>query len=139
MKPTHIILHHSLTEDSDTVSWNAIRKYHASLGWLGIGYHFGIEKIGTRYEILMGRMMTSNGAHCKENGMNYKSIGICFVGNFDNVKPPEIQWDLGVKLVRSLREIFNIPTKNIKGHRDYACHKTCPGRMFDIGKFRAEC
>ncbi len=40
MKPEHIIIHCSGTEDSETVSWSAIRRYHIyDNGWANIGYH----------------------------------------------------------------------------------------------------
>lgn len=129
MRPTYIILHHSLTKDSETVSWNAIRRYHVHrLGWKAIGYHFGIELVGDHYEILAGRMMNCPGAHCI--GMNDKSLGICFVGNFDKEAPDNTMFMVGKNLIRALVEILDIPVKNIKMHRFYARYKTCPGEKF---------
>lgn len=134
MVPTSIILHHSLTEDGQTVSWGAIRRYHmVDCGWSDIGYHFGIELVGRDYEIFVGRMMTDIGAHTV--GKNDSSIGVCFVGNFDAQPPPRKQWDLGLRLVKSLCEVFSIPTTLVYPHRRFAPYKSCPGRMFDTKEF----
>lgn len=156
-KPKRIILHHSLTKDSETVSWNAIRRYHKSYAyqgkiiyklaadkykqkgyyvkypWSDIGYHFGIELINDEYEILMGRMLTRSGAHTY--GHNQDSIGICFVGNYDIIVPEERMLNLGVKLVVSLCTMFDIEVCNIHGHQHFA-NKTCPGTLFNLGHFK---
>jgi N-acetylmuramoyl-L-alanine amidase len=139
MIPTYIILHHSLTKDSETVSWGAIKKYHTKeLGWKDIGYHFGIELIDNEYQILFGRMPNKHGAHCSQFGMNGMSLGICFVGNFDLHKPDPSLWNKGLELVRWLKEVYKIPTENVYGHRDYANYKSCPGKFFDMNTFRRD-
>ena len=139
MTPKFIILHHSLTKDSETVSWQAIRRYHVdTLKWRACGYHYGIELINDRHEILVGRMPNDSGAHCKQMGMNRQSIGICFVGNFDDGKPPTEMWLMGLKFVRALMDIYEIPRQNVKGHRELCDYKSCPGYFFDLGKFRGQ-
>jgi N-acetylmuramoyl-L-alanine amidase len=135
MRPEFIVIHHSLTEDGQTVSWGAIRKYHLQQGWQDIGYHYGIELIGDHYEILMGRMPDQAGAHCKESGMNQKSLGICLVGNFDIAPPPAPAMDRLVELVQSLRNEWMIPLANIKRHSEFATYKSCPGKLFPWAEF----
>lgn len=142
MTPKIIILHHSATKDSGTVSWNAIRRYHINeCKWNDIGYHFGIEFIEDKgdpkgsYEILMGRTLDKVGAHT--TGHNSDGIGICFVGNFDEAPPPDGQWQAGLKLVRWLCGEFSISRGSIYGHRNFA-NKTCPGKMFSIDNFKMD-
>ena len=157
MVPKRIILHHSLTADSKTVSWGAIRRYHTSYAfngkiiskeeaqhcmgagqhikkpWRDIGYHFGIELVGDSYEILMGRMPNEQGAHCR--GHNEDSIGICFIGNYD-LKPPPIEMvNKGVQLVAWLCKTYNLSSYNLFGHRDFS-PKTCPGKEFNLLDFQ---
>jgi len=132
----YLICHHSLTKDGATVSWSAIRRYHIiDLEMVDIGYQYGIELVGSDFETLVGRMLNEDGAHCKQQGMNHKSIGICFIGNYDLIVPPPKMIDAGVRLVKSLMEVFHIPKENVRGHRDFA-PKSCPGLKFDMEQFR---
>ncbi len=134
MIPKRIVLHHSLTKDSNTVSWNAIRKYHQeTMKWKDIGYHTGIELVGNRYEILTGRMMNEVGAHT--SGENYDSLGVCFVGNFDLNEPQSEQWNLGIRFVASLCDILHISPSMIYGHHYFNSHKSCPGIKFNMQGF----
>ena len=90
------------------------------------------------YEILVGRPWTENGAHCPQKGMNRKALGICLVGDFDEMAVPRPQWAKAVELVRMLCAIYAIPTEHIVGHRDFNPIKTCPGRMFPLESFRVD-
>lgn len=138
MTPKYIILHHSLTKDSGTVSWTAIREYHLKKKWINVGYHWGLELINDHYEVLMGRMPNQVGAHCRQDQMNYRSIGICMVGNFDIAKPPKEQWGLCLRLVNYLCGALGIPKDNVYGHNMMAHYKTCPGAFFDVDAFVEE-
>lgn len=137
MTPKRIILHCSATKDSGTVSWQAIRIYHTTDPghlWSDIGYHFGIELVNNHYEILMGRVPDKMGSHCR--GQNYDSLGICFVGDFDQVPPMHGPLTLGLRLVSSLCRVLHIPREMVFGHREFDPKKTCPGLKFDLDGFR---
>lgn len=153
MKPEYIVIHHSLTKDQNVVDWKNIRKYHVNtLGWEDIGYHYGLEfsinEVGEKdgwleyervFEILVGRMQNEKGAHCRSKGRNHNSLGICFIGNFDISEVPKLQWDKGIKLVKSLMEVFNIARVNVLGHNEVARDsRTCPGKLFNMNQFRNE-
>jgi N-acetylmuramoyl-L-alanine amidase len=139
LKPTYIVLHCSETKDSGTVSWGAIRRYHTSvLGWDDIGYHFGVERVGEDFEVLLGRLPNIHGAHCKAAGMNGKSLGICCVGSFSGESVPEQQWLLALRLARYLMAAYMIPADKVIGHREVEAAKTCPGAWFNMDKFRGE-
>lgn len=136
MKPQYIFIHHSLTKDGKTVSWSAIREYHiVDLGWNAIGYHYGIELVNKSFEIFKGRMDNEPGAHCKQSGMNRKSLGICLVGNFDLRPPDTTQIHMLTRLTRSLMYIHNIPIEHVMPHNMLAHYKTCPGSQFDFERF----
>lgn len=134
--PTHIIIHHSATEDSDTLSWSVIRQYHMRQGWSNIGYHEGIERVRGSEEILIGRFHNQEGAHCPP--MNRRSIGICVVGNYDRMPPPPRVWLLVLRRVRYLMRAYQIPRENVLGHREVAgVTKSCPGEQWDMDGFRS--
>ena len=137
MKPEYIIVHCSATKDSGTVSWQAIRKYHkGTLGWSAIGYHFGVELVGKSFEVIAGRPLDRMGAHCKAAGMNSRSLGFCFIGDFDTTAPAPEMLEKGARHIKGLCATLGIPIENVKAHRDYEPKKTCPGKCFDMENLR---
>lgn len=136
--PTHIMVHHSLTEDGESLSWQAIRAYHTLFNkWDDIGYHYGIEKVNSDVEVLVGRPESDVAAACKEGKMNERAIHVCCVGNFDNIPPsPQVLSKLVKYVLVPLIKRYKIPWGNIIAHRDYAPYKTCPGGKFDMNKLR---
>jgi N-acetylmuramoyl-L-alanine amidase-like protein/helix-turn-helix protein len=131
---THIMLHHSLTRDSQTVSWGAIRRYHVEeRGFLAIGYHYGVELLGDHYEVLLGRSELDPAAACPQGQMNARALHICCVGNFDEAPPPAAMLEavVGLVIVPAMVE-YGIPAGRIVGHRDFNPAKSCPGTRFDL-------
>ena len=136
MEPTRIIIHHSLTKDSGTVSWAAIRHYHIfDRGWVDIGYHAGIEMVGDEYECFYGRPVTQQGAHTQ--GHNHDTLGFCFVGNYDAEEPdPKMLYTAARRVILPWCQTFGIEPENIRAHREFST-KTCPGKLFDLEQLRS--
>lgn len=136
-----IMVHHSLTSDGATVSWQAIRRYHMeTMGWNDIGYHAGIEVVGNRLEALIGRPEVESAAACKEALMNARALHLCFVGNFDAVEPPGAMLAFAARYVLvPWLDRLKLKPAAIVPHRQYARYKTCPGALFDMDRLRRFC
>jgi len=135
-----IIIHHSATKDSGTVSWPAIRAYHTGVrGWRDIGYHAGVELINDEYEVLMGRPAYMTGAHAGDQKANYDSLGFVFIGDFSKISPHRDQ--LAVAAERCLVPwllAHGLTPADLYPHR--ALKDTeCPGDEFDMSLLRNVC
>jgi len=134
MTPKYIIVHHSVTPkdlpaNQAEYSFNNTHKNRgfpvSSMGW-HIGYHYVIYGSG---ELRQYRRDDEIGAHCKENNMNYQSIGICLAGNFDEEYPNSAQVGVLKLLMSEKTKQFMIPLQNIHPHRSFATYKSCYGRL----------
>ena len=134
--PQKVVVHHSNTRDSRSVSWGAIRRYHTqTLKWAGIGYHCGVELVFSEgvlnYETLMGRAWDKSGAHCR--GQNSNSLGICFVGNYDEIPPPKKALIAGAEMIALWLRLFDLSLDDVYSHHNFNIYKSCPGTLFDMG------
>lgn len=137
-KPSWIILHHSGGTDRDPLAdtsnqtFEDINEWHrlnpntnpgfpSSLGYF-CGYHYVIEKSG---RLVQARSDFEGGCHTK--GMNYASIGICIVGNFDSTLPSDAQIHTLWNLLDKLQQRYLIPSSKIVPHRVFA-PKSCFGK-----------
>jgi N-acetylmuramoyl-L-alanine amidase len=134
MTPDKIILHHSGGPDSEGNNTAGIRKWHVEHnGWSDVGYHALCEKVGSTYEIIMGRPWTMNGAHTI--GQNDRAFGLCFVGNYNDAPPPDDMLRVAARFVAWWCRLFNIPTTEIYRHSAFA-QTDCPGHAFDLERFQ---
>lgn len=120
----YIIVHQSATPRQDT-TFEGIKRYHLSLGWGNIAYHYFIDMNG---KINKGRNERTAGTHTKANQMNTKSFGVCLAGNFDREKPTKEQIKALASVLQKLRTTYKIPYENILGHLEVPGAMTqCPG------------
>ena len=138
LRPGKIVIHHSLTRDSGTVSWGAIHSYHVNEnGWSDIGYHAGIEEVDGRFICMFGRPDWIPGAHTK--GQNEVSLGFCFVGDFDTRRPDDSRLRVAARRVLApwlLR--YGLGVDALVPHSQFAS-KTCPGSKFPMDRLREIC
>lgn len=113
--------------------WHTAPVSEGGRGWSDVGYHFFIRRDGT---IETGRPVDIIGAHCRDLGMNYVSLGICFEGHGDYEEWKQAQWASFTSLAQELCNEYHVPAKNIWGHRETGAPKTCPGNMIDMTRVR---
>jgi hypothetical protein len=115
--------------------------------WSDIGYHGGWEMENGVYVFKIGRSWNRAGAHAGlkgNNSFNEQYLGFCAVGDWDKTPPPAELWSLATATVREVCETLQIPKGNVIGHREVydlagvKRQKTCPGTLFDMGKFRGD-
>ncbi len=129
-----IIIHCSATPEGKDFTVDDIRRWHKQQGWSDIGYHYVVYRNG---DVVNGRDVDIQGAHCADNGGNINSIGICYIGGCarDGKTPKDTRTDAQklalLNLLLDLRKMY--PHAVILGHRDLDEHgKLCPS--FDAKK-----
>lgn len=132
----YIVIHCSATKADPKIDLETIRGWHVNeRHWKDIGYHYVIKTDGT---LQKGRAENRVGAHV--HGYNQESIGICYVGGFDNDGTPDDtrtpkQVATMTDLVRSL--LIDYPGAEVLGHHDFPMvNKACP--CFDVRKWWSE-
>ena len=134
MRPiTEIIIHCTATRPNAICTVESIRRYHRSLGWRDIGYHYVVYPDGS---VHAGRPVEQPGAHTE--GHNAHSIGIAYIGGLDADghaadTRTEAQCLALLQLVRDLME--EPPITSIHGHNEYA-NRACP--CFDVQQWLTE-
>lgn len=118
----------------------AIDRYHREHnGWLRIGYHWYVEEDGLG---VRGRDDADIGAHV--GGWNRSSLGLCVSGHGDFAPWNDAQWREALRKCAQWCGLYHVPVERVIGHRESPSlgappvHKTCPGVMVDLDKFRAE-
>lgn len=138
MRPNKIVIHHTAGHDNPGLDFDNIEAYHRDgRGWSDIGYHGLVELVDGVYVQIMGRMWDRQGAHCQ--GENDHTLGLAFVGNFEETEVPPAQRAAMLEWVAFACRILNLPARAVVGHNEIAHSPTaCPGKNLDMNKFRAD-
>lgn len=119
-------------------AWHMTPKAKGGPGDKDIGYHLWIRMNGL---VELGRPLAMNGAHAK--GFNHHSIGIGCAGDGNIQDFTMAQYDSLFELCWLLRSRFEVTDDHFIGHREVTRfgapdpHKTCPGKLVDMDRFRA--
>lgn len=169
-----IVWHHSASPDGAVRDWPGIVKYHTSYRvdfnivskeeyerrsashegksflppWKDVGYHGGIELFNGKSIYCPGRALSEVGAHAgvknASNRFNTEYLGLCALGNYDDMVPSDQTWKMALAVTREFMEAFGISATHVIGHREVydllgvPREKSCPGRFWNVENFRRE-
>ncbi len=108
-------------------SWRSIARFHVQTrGWIGIGYHVGVNRDGT---IVQLADLNSWRAHIA--GQNDRYVGIAILGDFSTEAPPASQLEGTRAAIAWIRETY--PEREVMPHTVAALPgygTECPGSIW---------
>lgn len=131
--PSYFIIHTAAHEGTD-YDIEDIDQWHRNRGFNMVGYHFFVLKDGA---VQQGRPTDLHGAHCIDNGMNTRSLGISFQGHGDKSDFTQAQKSSLTDLYQNLGDKHGIPVENVHGHRRHCDTKSCPGTEVSMEGLRS--
>jgi len=140
-KIEYIILHHSATvsrlDDEDVTGEKLAKvickrarehwKEDAKHGYK-CDYHFIVGPTG---KVFKGQPIEKPAWNCGNYRINLISIAVCALGNFEKIEMPKAQKESIIRLVRKLKDEFNVPIENILPHREIVATE-CPGKNYPL-------
>jgi hypothetical protein len=124
--PVRLTLHHTAVSQTSPAQGPSRarqhQRYHQSLGWPDLAYHFLVDRTGLAYA---GRDVRFRG----DTGTEYDPTGhflVCMEGDFDAQEPTPAQLDTTAALFAWAVDRFGIEPETLAGHGAYA-DTSCPG------------
>jgi hypothetical protein len=130
----YIVVHHSGTKQGNAKIFDRFHRYVR--GWeYGLAYHFvignGSDSGDGEVELGERWLRQIHGGHVYSAYLNEISIGICFVGDFNQNRPTPRQAAALIELVNYLRKTCGQPRPKFVLHREINPRPTdCPGGKF---------
>lgn len=122
-----LVIHHSAVPAR--IGPKSIANYHvARLDWPAIGYHFVVSADGVIHQTNTLETVSSHAAK-----VNPRSVGICFLGNFNAEIPPPVQLQAGAHLAAWLMQELGVALDDVKGHQEFM-DTACPGNQWLRGQ-----
>jgi hypothetical protein len=135
----YIIVHNSGTRQGNARIFDY---YHRHVRRMpnGLAYHFvignGTSSGNGQIEIGNRWMRQLNGGHVHSDYLNYISIGICLVGDFNRDLPTKAEYEALDELIRYLRRrVGKVDGRysTVRGHKEINPRPTdCPGNRFPL-------